>query len=112
MNIVEQLEQDLAAATQGNVSVSTPEAMPKTRIVGYDAERRMMCQTFGWTEEEADANAHLICLLKNNAAALIECAKALHVMALTPGICAHLEATDPMALKQAEAALAKLEKAK
>jgi hypothetical protein len=32
---------------------------------------------------------------------------ALQVMVLTPGILRHLEATDPMALKQARAAIAK-----
>lgn len=46
------------------------------------------------------ANARLI-------AAAPELLAALKVMTLTPGILAHLEAHDPMALKQARAAIAR-----
>ena len=47
-----------------------------------------------------EANARLI-------AAAPELLAALKVIVLTPGILAHLEATDPMALDQARAAIAK-----
>ena len=50
--------------------------------------------------EEATANALLI-------SAAPELLAALQVMVLTPGILAHLEAADPMALAQARAAIAK-----
>lgn len=51
--------------------------------------------------DPAPANARLI-------AAAPELLAALKVMTLTPGILAHLEAHDPMALKQARAAIAKV----
>ena len=56
-------------------------------------------ETFGYGEAD-EANAHLM-------AAAPTLLVAIQVMVLTPGILAHLAATDPMALEQARAAIAK-----
>jgi hypothetical protein len=55
-----------------------------------------------WFDNPPDADARLI-------AAAPELLAALKVMVLTRGIREHLEATDPMALEQARAAIAKAE---
>lgn len=77
-------------------------AGPDQRYIITDNSQQIGSKQQRTGSAEGYANACLIAA----APALLA---ALKVMVLTPGILAHLEATDPMALEQARAAIAKAE---